>query len=585
MRLGIIGTGRIASRFVETAVDGIDVEVVCVYNPHGESAEKFGRKYKLDIYTDQLEELIEVVECVYIAAPHETHYYYTKIMLENGKHVLCEKPMTLSKVEAVELYELASRKNLVLMEAVKTAYCPGFNELINIAKSGKIGRIVDVEATFTRLTPTNTREYTNPIYNGSFLEFGTYGLLPVLKLLGTDYTNVSFKSLRNIGGVDTYTKAFIEYNNAMATVKTGLGAKSEGQLVVTGTNGYILAKSPWWLTKTFQVRFEDANRIEEYNYPYEGTGLQYELAIFLVAILDKNNNTTHHLPMISQNESVAAAQIIDQFLTFNTPLWETANKECKQKEQDIPMPNIWAHRGCSMKYPENTLEAFEAAAKISGITGIELDVQLTSDNELVVIHDETVDRVTNGTGNVKDFSLKTLKALKIGAGDKQYTTIPTLKEVLELLKPYCEKNGLLINIELKTSVVRYEGIEQKTCDLVKSYHLEKYIVYSSFLPESVDLIKKIDPTAQTGILAETLDDCMLYAKIVRADALHPYIGSLGYVLPKEFSKMPVRAWNVEEPFFNDGRILKDTHLDRYKLYGATDIITNVPEIYLGCKMD
>ena len=85
-----------------------------------------------------------------------------------------------------------------------------------------------------------------------FLEFGTYGLLPVFKLLGTDYINVSFKSLRNIGGVDTYTKAFIEYNNAMATIKTGLGAKSEGQLVVTGTNGYILAKSPWWLTKHFR---------------------------------------------------------------------------------------------------------------------------------------------------------------------------------------------------------------------------------------------------------------------------------------------------------------------------------------------
>jgi len=581
MRLGIIGTGRIAARFMETAVKGLDVEVICVYNPHGQSAENFFRKYGLDMYTDKIDELTEVVDCVYVASPHETHYNYVKMMLESGKHVLCEKPLALSGIEAVELYELASRNNLVLMEAIKTAYCPGFNELVAVAKSGKIGRIIDVEAAFTRLTPTNTREYTTPVYNGSFLEFGSYGLLPVFKLLGLNYNKVSFKSLRSIGGVDTYTKAFIEYNDAMATVKTGLGAKSDGQLLITGTNGYIIAPSPWWLTKKFYVRYEDAGRIEEYNYPFEGSGLQYELGLFLAAILDKKDYTKNQLPSISQNESVAAAQIMNDFLTYNTPLYHLAAQECRKKADQMPMPNIWAHRGLSMQYPENTLSAFEAAAKLSGLTGIELDVQLTKDGEIVVIHDETIDRVTDGSGNVKDFTLNEIKAFKIDAGNGKYTTIPTLQEVLELLKPYCEGNGLLINIELKTSIVRYEGIEQQAYDLVKKFGLEKYIVWSSFLPESVELMKKIDPKAETGMLAASIDDCMRFAKAVCADALHPYIGSLGYKLPKEFQGMPVRAWNMDEPFFQDGSLLKDTHFDRYKLYGATDIITNVPEIYLG----
>ena len=118
---------------------------------------------------------------------------------------------------------------------------------------------------------------------------------------------------------------------------------------------------------------------------------------------------------------------------------------------------IWAHRGLSQQYPENTLIAFKEAAKLKGLTGIELDIQLTKDAEIVVIHDEKVERTTNGIGNVNEFTLKELKQLHLkGVNEK----IPTINEVFDLLKSEME-NGLLLNIELKNSIIPYYGMEEK----------------------------------------------------------------------------------------------------------------------------
>ena len=129
---------------------------------------------------------------------------------------------------------------------------------------------------------------------------------------------------------------------------------------------------------------------------------------------------------------------------------------------------IWAHRGCSYRYPENTLSSFREACRYE-IEGIELDIQLSKDGEIVVIHDERVDRTTNGSGRVEDLTLWELKKLKIQPNEQSsrvYETIPTMKEVLALLAPVCRRDGLLINIELKNSVVRYEGMEQKILEML-----------------------------------------------------------------------------------------------------------------------
>lgn len=581
MRIGIIGTGRIAARFADTALTGIESTYIsCVYNPREESALRFIQQHNIQACTADWDEFVDNIDAAYVASPHETHYEYSRKLLLSGKHVLCEKPAALKKEQVRELIDIAQNNQLVYMEALKTAYCPGYKALIQIAESGRIGRIVEVEAAFSRLTPLNTREYKDDDCNGSFLEFGSYTLLPVLTLLGCEYDDVTFRTVRAQNGVDAYTKAFIEYKDEYidktAIVKTGLGAKTEGQLVVTGTNGYILAKSPWWLTKEFEVRYENPGKIERYRFGYEGTGLCYEVREFVHRIKNNDKKTVD----ISDNISIAMAGVMERFTDWNTPIYKDRHDQFLATGKNKAMPKIWAYRGCCTLYPENTLEAFIAAAELDGITGIELDIQLTSDGEMVVFHDENLRRVTHIDRNVRGCTLAEIKNIAIPANDGKYCSIPTLEEVLVMMKPYCESRGILINIELKTSVIRYDGIESKAYEIVRKYGMEQYIVWSSFLAESVDIIKKIDRDAKTAVLAMSIEECISMARDTAADALHPYIGGLVYALPQDMQGMPVRAWNGDEPFFNDGRPLKEAHLEKYRYYGATDIFTNIPERYV-----
>lgn len=241
---------------------------------------------------------------------------------------------------------------------------------------------------------------------------------------------------------------------------------------------------------------------------------------------------------------------------------------------------IWAHRGCSKEYPENTLEAFEAAAKIEGIKGIELDVQLTKDGQVVVFHDENVKRVTDGDKNVQDYTLEELKELRVCPGTERESTIPTFEEVLILLQPYCKENGLQINVELKTSVIQYENIEEMTHRLVQKYDLAAFVVYSSFWEPSVKKMKEIDPNVKTGMLNDMLEKCITMGTRAEADALHPGIDGLKAVIPDAWKGKSVRAWNCFEPFYADGRVMKYLDLEEVASRGVTDIFTNAPEEYL-----
>lgn len=307
--LGIIGTGRIAHRFVPEArtVDG--VEITAVYNPRLSSAEKFATEHNIGFYTDDIESFIKEVDAVYIAAPHENHVDYCKYMLLNKKHVLCEKPMAFSKDEINELAVLAERQGCILMEALKTAYCPGFIALLDVIKSGKIGEVIDVEACFTKLVPESSRELTSEIYAGSFMELGSYVLLPILKILGENPKKINFWSKYNDNNVDLYTKVYFDYGGAIATGKVGLGVKSEGELIISGTKGYIRVPAPWWLTRKIEVHYEDANATDYYEYSFEKDGLRYEIKAFLDRINQENRDTG-----VTLEESAQIAEIMGCFL-------------------------------------------------------------------------------------------------------------------------------------------------------------------------------------------------------------------------------------------------------------------------------
>lgn len=307
LNLGVIGTGRIARRFYPETKYVSGVNVKGVYNPHLQSALDYKETFGLKFGTDCIDEFWEQIDAVYIASPHETHVSYMEQALQRGKHVLCEKPMALSEREAKHLYALAAKKGCVLMEAVKTAYCPGFQQLLGIARSGVIGAVRDVEAAFTKLESVGSRELTDLAFGGSFLELASYPLLAIIKLLGTDYEDLRFEAIWDEKGLDIYTKAYFRYKNSLATAKTGLGVKSEGELLISGTKGYVFVPAPWWKTQEIEVRFENQDQNEKFFYKFLGEGLRYEISDFVAAV-NGNEKKEHKL---RAEESVAMARVME----------------------------------------------------------------------------------------------------------------------------------------------------------------------------------------------------------------------------------------------------------------------------------
>lgn len=312
INLGIIGTGSIARRFAQETVFVSSIQVKSAYNPNIEKCEAFCKEFNIPLKARSFIQLIDNVDAVYIASPPLTHYDYTKKALENNKHVICETPFVLSKTQAIELYNIAKRKRLVLMVALKTAFCPAFNHLITLSKSGIIGNIVSIDASVTTLTEENSPKLAYDQAGGSMNENACFPLLPIFKLLGTEYSKINFYS-KFKNDVDIYTKAIIEYPNAIASFQVGLGVKSEGNLIISGTKGYIYVPAPWWKTDYFEVRYEDQNKNKKYFYTYEGEGLRYEIKEFISTILNKTRSSNK----LSQNEVIKIAEIHDLFL--NTP--------------------------------------------------------------------------------------------------------------------------------------------------------------------------------------------------------------------------------------------------------------------------
>ena len=313
--LAFIGATGIAPRFISEAKYVSGVQIITAYNPvrGEENVEKFREQYASIVFeTESYDRFLDMVDAVYIASPNETHYDYVKKALLSGKHVLSEKPIAFTRRETQLLYDLAEEKGLILFEAVKVAYCPGFQELINVARSGKIGEIKDIEADFTRLASENSRERTDAKYGGAFYEFGPSVLVPIIKLMGTDYKHISFHSIFDKNGVDEYNKINIYYDNAMATARTGVAVKTEGQLVISGTKGYILAQSPWWLTRHFEVRYEDSSRIEPYDPPFRGDGLRYEISEFIRKIAGFSRNGYK----LTAEDSIFMAEIIEKYTKY-----------------------------------------------------------------------------------------------------------------------------------------------------------------------------------------------------------------------------------------------------------------------------
>ena len=211
------------------------------------------------------------------------------------------------------------------------------------------------------------------------------------------------------------------------------------------------------------------------------------------------------------------------------------------------MTKNFAHRGFSGKYPENTMLAFEKAVEI-GADGVELDVQLTKDGEVVIIHDETIDRTTDGKGYVVDYTYEELSKFDASytyTEKMRFNKIPTLKEYFELVKDL----DFVTNIELKTGINQYLGIEEKVYKLIKEYKLEKKVIISSFNHFSILRMKKIAPELKCGFLSEDwIIDAGAYTASHGIECFHPRFNNLIPEVVEELKKnnIEINTWTVNK---------------------------------------
>lgn len=310
VRVGIIGCGRIAKRFPKEADVVNGLKIVATYDTNSEAASAVASGIEDCKVYSSAEELYSAVDAVYIATPHLSHYDYIKAAINAGKHVLIETPMVLNGEQAKELFELAEQKGVILMEANKTAHCPAFNHLMVMIKSGVIGEVVDIEASESKLwsDDMSLREFDPLQAGGSFYELGSYTLLPIIKLMGCQYENLNIYS-RMKDGVDMFTRGVFRYPHATCSFKVGMGVKTEGSLVISGTKGYAYVPAPWWKTDYFELRYEDQNKNQKYFYKWDGEGLRYEIQEFISCVVNKRFSTAR----LRRRESVCMAEIMQAF--------------------------------------------------------------------------------------------------------------------------------------------------------------------------------------------------------------------------------------------------------------------------------
>lgn len=249
----------------------------------------------------------DTADAVYVVSLPKNHYLDVRQALNDGKHVLCESPIALCHKECEELFELAKNKKLILMDAIKTAYSTAYQRLILLAKTGRIGEIVSVDATCTSLADGLSNDNLNEKQN-SICAWGPTALLPVFQILGTDYKEKHrfSKYIDQEKKCDGFTKIDFIYEDSAASIKVAKAAKSEGELVITGTRGYIYVPAPWWRTDYFEIRYENASENRRYFFQLDGNGMRYEIAAFAKAVESKKRSL-----YITDDVSLAICSVIE----------------------------------------------------------------------------------------------------------------------------------------------------------------------------------------------------------------------------------------------------------------------------------
>lgn len=309
LRLGLVGESNILKKVFKESRYVNGIQISGMYTEDKSAVEEI--LDSVEAY-NSYEELLNNSDAVYIITSPKFHYRDIKKALKHGKHVLCESPIALSELECQKLFQLADEKKCILMDAIKTAYSTAYHRMLLQVKTGKIGIPKSIEATCTSIREIDSTDVNKMERSwNSISAWGPTALLPVLQIFGTDYRDCRIITWLDNEQYhyDAFTKIDFCYPDSVASVKVGQGVKAEGELIISGTKGYIYVPAPWWKTEYFEVRYENQENNRRYFYQLDGEGIRYELVSFARSI-----ETEKSMSNVEKNISCNIAGVMEQFM-------------------------------------------------------------------------------------------------------------------------------------------------------------------------------------------------------------------------------------------------------------------------------
>ena len=307
LRLGLVGESTILKKIIKESAFVNGLTISGAFSEKQEVLKDFFED--IPVY-DKYEELLHKSDAIYLITSPIHQYEDIKTALEMKKHVLCESPIALSEKQCQKLFELARENTCILMDAIKTAYSTAYHRMLLLVKTGVIGEPKCIDATCTSIKKFDETE-AKYAWN-SISAWGPTALLPVFQIFGIEYKKKNILTCIESQKYhyDSFTKIDFYYSNSAATIKVGQGVKSEGELVISGTKGYIYVPAPWWKTEYFEVRYERPENNRRYYFQLDGEGIRYELVAFVRAI-----ELGTSLANVDENVSCAIADIMDKFMS------------------------------------------------------------------------------------------------------------------------------------------------------------------------------------------------------------------------------------------------------------------------------
>ncbi len=311
IRFGIVGTGTIAHRFAEAIKNASNAELVAVASRTKENAEKFGDEFNIPVRFDSYEKMAEsdTIDAAYIAVPHSGHIGCSCLMMKNGKHVLCEKPMAVNSREAEEMFRCAKENDVLLMEAMWARLVPGTVEMLEIVKNGYLGEILGVEGKFCYTMDED--EMDHHVFNpenggGSLLDVGVYGLNFASWYLGKDVETINAQS-DFYNGVDSHTCVLMKYKNgAIADVSSAILLKKPNEGFVYGTKGYACLRR-FYAPQEIEIHLNDG-KTRTVPVPYAGNGFEEQITHFSDCVIKGLKES----PVITHEQTLYITRQMDE---------------------------------------------------------------------------------------------------------------------------------------------------------------------------------------------------------------------------------------------------------------------------------